>query len=80
MAAILSQPHCDNGTWLYVLGSFVIKSPRYTGGYFMFLYWLVRRCRSRRRRRPQTFVHAIAFEQRFRFILFLTQMLALTYR
>ena len=38
----------------------VIKSPRYTGGDFMFLYRFVRRRRSRRRR-PQTLVHAITF-------------------
>ena len=36
----------------------IIKSPRYTGGDFMFLYRFVRR---RRRRRPQILVHAITF-------------------
>ena len=42
----------------------IIKSPRYTGGDFMFLYWLVRRRRRRRRRHwPQILVHAITFEQ-----------------
>ena len=35
----------------------LIKSPRYTGGDFMFLYRFVRR-RSQRRR-PQSLVHAI---------------------
>ena len=41
---------------------FIIKSPRYTGGDFMFLYRFVRR-RRRRHRRPQILVHAITFEQ-----------------
>ena len=64
------------------LGNF-IKSPRYTGGDFMFLYRFVRRRRrhrSRRRRRPQVLVHAITFEQLFGFLSFLAQLLALTYR
>ena len=39
----------------------LIKSPRYTGGDFIFLYRFVRR--RRRRRRPQILVHAITFEQ-----------------
>ena len=43
----------------------IIKSPRYTGGDFMFLYRFVRRRRRPRRHRPQTFVHAITFEQHF---------------
>ena len=46
----------------------VIKSPRYTGGDFMFLYRFVRRHRRRRhhrRRRPQILVHAITFDQLF---------------
>ena len=42
----------------------LIKSPRYTGGDFMFLYRFVRR------RRPQILVHSITFEQRFGFLLF----------
>ena len=42
--------------------NFVIKSPRYTGGDFMFLYRFVRR------RRPQILVHAITFEQLFGFL------------
>ena len=60
----------------------VIKSPQYTGGDFMFLYRFVRRrrCLRRRRRRPQILVHAITFEQFFRFLSFLAQLLALTYR
>ena len=61
----------------------VIKSPRYTGGDFMFLYRFVRRCRRRRRvrrHRPQILVHAITFEQLFEFLSFLAQLLALTYR
>ena len=56
-----------------------IKSPRYTGGDFMFLYRFVRR-RRRRHRRPQILVHAITFEQLFGFLSFLAQLLALTYR
>ena len=46
----------------------VIKSPRYTGGDFMFLYRFVRHRRRRRRRRPQILVHAITFEQLFGFL------------
>ena len=42
------------------------KSPRYTGGDFMFLYRFVRHSRSRRR--PQILVHAITFEQLFGFL------------
>ena len=49
---------------------FVIKSPQYTGGDFMFLY-----CH-----RPQILVHAITFEQFFGFLSFLPGLLALTYR
>ena len=55
----------------------LIKSPRYTGGDFMFLYRFVRR---RPRRRPQILVHAITFEQHFGFLSFLARFLALTYR
>ena len=41
----------------------LIKSPRYTGGDFMFLYRFVRRRRRQsRRRRPQILVQAITFE------------------
>ena len=54
----------------------LIKSPRYTGGDFMFLYRFVRR----RRRRPQILVDTITFEQLFGFLLFLAQLLALTCR
>ena len=59
----------------------MIKSPRYTGGDFVFLYRFVRhrRCRHRRRR-PQILVHAITFEQLFGFLSFLTRLLALTCR
>ena len=39
------------------LSLMIIKSPRYTGGDFMFLCRFVRR-----RRRPQILVHAITFE------------------
>ena len=53
----------------------IFKSPRYTGGDFMFLYRFVRR-----RRRPQILVHAITFEQLFGFISFLARLLALTCR
>ena len=65
----------------------IIKSPRYTGGDFMFVYRFVRRrrrrrrCRRRRRRRrPQILVHAITFEQLLGFLSFLARLLALTYR
>ena len=59
----------------------VIKSPRYTGGDFMFLYRFVcRHRRRRRRRRPQLLVHAITFEQLFGFISFWARLLALTCR
>ena len=47
----------------------IIKSPRYTGGDFMFVYGFVRR-RRRHRRRPQSLVHAITSEQLFRFFYF----------
>ena len=67
--------------------TYVIKSPQYTGGDFMFLYRFVRRrrrrrrrSRRRRRRRPQILVHAITFEQLFGFLSFLAQLLALTCR
>ena len=43
----------------------LIKSSRYTGGDFIFLYRFVRR-----RRRPQILVHAITFEQLLRFLSF----------
>ena len=52
----------------------IIKSPRYTGGDFMFLYRFVRR-----RRLPQILVHSITFERRFEFLLFLARLLDLTY-
>ena len=61
----------------------IVKSPRYTGGDFMFLYLFVRRRHRRRRvrrRRPQILVHVITFEQLFGFLSFLAQLLALTYR
>ena len=45
----------------------LFKSPRYTGGDFMFLYRFVR---CRRRRWPQILVHAITFEQLFGFLYF----------
>ena len=57
----------------------IIKSPRYTGGDFMFLYRFIRR-RPSRRRRPQTFVQAITFEQLLGFLSFLAWLLVLTYR
>ena len=55
----------------------IIKSPRYTGVDFMFLYRFVRR---RRRRRQQILVHAITFEQLFGFLSFLARLLAMTCR
>ena len=51
----------------------VIKSPRYIGGDFLFLYRFIRRHRRRRcrrRRRPQTFVDAMTFEQFVGFLKF----------
>ena len=51
----------------------IIKSPRYTGGDFMFLYRFVWP-------RPQILVHAITFEQLFGFLSFLARLLALTCR
>ena len=67
------------GVWISLIKSkyediqSLIKSPRYTGGDFMFLYRFVRR-------RPQILVHAITFEQLFGFLSFLARLLALTYR
>ena len=55
--------------------SVIFKSPRYTGGDFMFLYRFVRR-----RRRAQILVHVITFEQLFGFLSFLARLLALTCR
>ena len=72
--------HHLNHCWLIANWAFswtIIKSPRYTGGDFMFLYRFVRR---RHRRRPQILVHAITFEQLFGFLSFLARLLALTYR
>ena len=64
----------DNCLVIWTLS--VIKSPRYTWGDFMFLYWFVR-CRCRR---PQILVHTITFEQLFGFLSVLAQLLALTCR
>ena len=52
---------------------YLIKSPRYTGGDFMFLYRFVRR-------RLQILVHAITFEQLFGFLSFYARLLALICR
>ena len=62
-------------SWLNLCVYLVIKSPRYTGDDFIFLYRFV--CR---RRRPQILVHAITFEQLFGFLSFLARLLALTRR
>ena len=56
----------------YALYMVFFKSPRYSGGDFMFLYRFVRR-------RPQILVHAITFEL-FGFLSFLARLLALTCR
>ena len=64
--------------WNSSISGIVIKSPQYTGGDFMFLYRFVRHSHRRRRRR-QILVHAITFEQLFKFLSFLV-LLALTYR
>ena len=63
-------------TCLSIILWFIIKSRRYTGGDFMFLYRFVRR----HRRRPQILVHVITFEQLFGFLSFLVRLLALTCR
>ena len=74
MACCLSAPsHFLNQFWLII-----IKSPRYTGGDFMFLYLFVPRRRSRRR--PQILVQAITFQQLFGFLSFLAGLLTLTYK
>ena len=57
----------------------LIKSPRYTGADFMFLYRFIRN-RRRRRHRPQPLVRAITFEQLFGFLSFLARLLALICR
>ena len=49
--------------WVWLLIHVLIKSFRYTGGDFMFLYWFVRR-------RPQILVHTITFEQLLWFLSF----------
>ena len=58
-----------------VTAKVLIKSPQYTGGDFMFLYWFVRR-----RRRPQTFFHVIIFEQLCGFLSFLAWLVTLAYK
>ena len=64
-----------NKNFVFLTTKQIIKSPRYTGGDFMFLYRFVR-CR----RRPQILVHAITCEQLFGFLSFLARLLALTCR
>ena len=67
----------DDHDWWWFIDNYdllIIKSPRYTGGDFMFLYRFVRR------RRPQILVHTITFELLFGFLSFLARLLALTYR
>ena len=54
---------------IHTLSEHIIKSPRYTGGDFMFLYWFVWH------RRPQIVVHAITFQQFFGFLSFLAWLL-----
>ena len=79
-ACAVMRPHCTH-ILFFGLTCFIIKSPQYTGGDFMFLYRFVRRRRRRhRRRRPQILVHAITFEQLIGFLSFLAQLLALTCR
>ena len=73
---IMKQHITKNCAKTNVKHTSVFKSPRYTGGDFMFLYQFVRR----RRRRPQILVHAITFEQLFGFLSFLGRLLALTCR
>ena len=45
--------------FIHIICIIIIKSPRYTGGDFMFLYLFVRR--RRRHCRPQILVQAITF-------------------
>ena len=71
MVAILTEGNELNT--IIINDEIIIKSLRYTGGDFMFLYRFVRR-------RPQIFVHVITFEQLFGFLSFLARLLALTYR
>ena len=56
----------------------IIKSSRYTLGDFMFCTgsYATAAAAGRRRRRSQTFVHAITFEQHFGFLPLLAQLLA----
>ena len=61
----------------YHLGFYLIKSPRYTGDDFMFLYQFVRRLWRRLRRRRQRLVHVIISEQLFRFLSFLVGLVDL---
>ena len=71
------------GDWVYDIACYyIIKSPRYTGGDFMFLYRFIRRRPRRYRRRPHRprLVHAITFEQLFGFLSFSAWLLALTSR
>ena len=80
---LIALTHWGQVTHICIDRLTMIKSPRYTGGDFMFLYRFVRsRCcrRSRRRRRPQVLDHAITFEQLFGFLSVLARLLALTYR
>ena len=92
---ITQQGLCVTICYWILFVMIVIKSPRFTGGDFMFLYRFVRHrlksprytrgdfmflCRRRWRHRPQIFVHAITFENFFGFLSCLAQLLALTYR
>ena len=69
--SLIGWAHIQNNPW-----NNLIKSPRYTGGDFMFLYRFVRL----RRQRLQILVHAITFERLFGFLSFLARLLALTCR
>ena len=57
----------------------LLSHPVYREWLYVFVPVCTRRCR-RRRRRPQTFVHAITSEQLFRFLSFLVGLMTLTYR
>ena len=59
------RTHSLKGCILYFF-----RSPWYTRDDFMFLYRFVCRHRRTHLRRPQSFVHAINFEQLFRFLSF----------
>ena len=59
----------DVHNWIMDTHNWIIKSPAYRECLYVFVPVRTHRCR-RRRRRPQTFVHAITSEQLFGFLSF----------